>query len=117
MAHERPGSPSRPVKPAAKMVKRRNTSFDCLAARGRRGARHCNPGGRHGRRSDARHDGNGSRVALDPAGGPDFPTLIAAPAFQGVAYLYGALSEDDTPIPVLEMIRKMPAVKGYSTGS
>ena len=24
------------------------------------------------------------------------------------------MSEDDTPIPVLEMIRKMPAVKGYS---
>jgi NADPH:quinone reductase-like Zn-dependent oxidoreductase len=33
---------------------------------------------------------------------------------QGIAYIYGALSEDGTPMPVLEMIRKMPTVKGYS---
>jgi NADPH:quinone reductase-like Zn-dependent oxidoreductase len=59
-------------------------------------------------------DGNGARVAFDPVGGADFPKLIAALTFQGIAYIYGALSEDDTPIPVLEMIRKMPAVKGYS---
>jgi NADPH:quinone reductase-like Zn-dependent oxidoreductase len=35
-------------------------------------------------------------------------------ADQGIAYIYGALSEGDTPIPVLEMISKMPTVKGYS---
>jgi NADPH:quinone reductase-like Zn-dependent oxidoreductase len=58
--------------------------------------------------------GNGARVVFDPIGGPDFPKLIAALTFQGIAYIYGALSEDDTPIPVLEMIRKMPAIKGYS---
>jgi NADPH:quinone reductase-like Zn-dependent oxidoreductase len=58
--------------------------------------------------------GNGARIAFDPVGGPDFPKLIAALAFQGIAYIYGALSEDATPIPVLEMIRKMPVVKGYS---
>jgi NADPH:quinone reductase-like Zn-dependent oxidoreductase len=59
-------------------------------------------------------DGNGARVAFDPVGGTDFPKLIHALTFQGIAYIYGALSEDDTPIPVLEMIRKMPTVKGYS---
>ena len=59
-------------------------------------------------------NGYGARVAFDPVGGPDFPKLIAALTFQGIAYIYGALSEDDTPIPVLEMIRKMPTVKGYS---
>ena len=59
-------------------------------------------------------NGNGARVVFDPVGGPDFPKLIAALAFQGVAYIYGALSENCTPIPVLEMIRKMPVVKGYS---
>ena len=58
--------------------------------------------------------GNGARVAFDPVGGPDFPKLISALADQGVAYVYGALSEDDTPMPLLEMIRKMPAIKGYS---
>src|ERR1700692_614308 len=52
--------------------------------------------------------GNGARVAFDPVGGPDFPKLISALANQGTAYVYGALSEDDTPIPLLEMIRKMP---------
>jgi NADPH:quinone reductase-like Zn-dependent oxidoreductase len=31
-----------------------------------------------------------------------------------IVYIYGALSEDDTSIPVLEMIPKMPTVKGYS---
>jgi NADPH:quinone reductase-like Zn-dependent oxidoreductase len=59
-------------------------------------------------------DGNGARVAFDPVGGRDFAKLIAALTFQGIAYIYGALSEDDTAMPVLEMIRKMPAVKGYS---
>ena len=58
-------------------------------------------------------EGNGARVVFDPVGGPDFLKLIAALTFQGVAYIYGALSEEDTPIPVLEMIRKMTAVKGY----
>jgi NADPH:quinone reductase-like Zn-dependent oxidoreductase len=59
-------------------------------------------------------DGNGARVVFDPVGGPDFPKLITALTFQGIAYIYGALNEDNTPIPVLEMIRKMPTVKGYS---
>jgi NADPH:quinone reductase-like Zn-dependent oxidoreductase len=59
-------------------------------------------------------NGNGARVAFDPVGGPDFPKLISALTDQGTVYIYGALSEDDTPIPVLEMIRKMPTVKGYS---
>lgn len=59
-------------------------------------------------------DGNGARVVFDPVGGPDFPKLIAALTFQGIVYIYGALSEDDTSVPVLEMIRKMPLVRGYS---
>jgi NADPH:quinone reductase-like Zn-dependent oxidoreductase len=59
-------------------------------------------------------DGNGARIAFDPVGGPGFPKLVAALTFQGIAYIYGALSEDDTTIPMLEMIRKMTMVKGYS---
>src|ERR1700730_889996 len=59
-------------------------------------------------------NGDGARVAFDPVGGPAFPKLISALADQGIAYIYGALSEGDTPIPVLEMIPKMPTVKGYS---
>ena len=59
-------------------------------------------------------NGNGARVAFEPVGGPGFPKLVAALTFQGIAYIYGALSDDDTTIPVLEMIRKMTVVKGYS---
>jgi NADPH:quinone reductase-like Zn-dependent oxidoreductase len=58
-------------------------------------------------------DNKGARVAFDPVGGPDFPKLISALAFQGVVYIYGALAEGTTPLPVLEMIAKMPIVKGY----
>src|SRR5882757_3610625 len=59
-------------------------------------------------------NGKGARIAFDPVGGPNFPKLISALADQGIVYIYGALSEGDTPIPVLAMIAKMPAVKGYS---
>jgi NADPH:quinone reductase-like Zn-dependent oxidoreductase len=59
-------------------------------------------------------NGNGARVAFDPVGGRDFPKLISALANQGIVYIYGALSEGDTSIPVLEMIPKMPTIKGYS---
>ena len=58
-------------------------------------------------------NGKGARVAFDPVGGPNFPKLISALAYQGIVYIYGALSEGDTSIPVLEMIPKMPTVKGY----
>jgi NADPH:quinone reductase-like Zn-dependent oxidoreductase len=59
-------------------------------------------------------NGNGARVAFDPVRGHDFPKLVSALANQGTIYIYGVLSEAGTPLPVLEMILKMPTVKGYS---
>ena len=59
-------------------------------------------------------DGKGARVVFDPVGGPNFPKLISALAFQGTVYIYGALAEGDTPMPVLAMIAKMPVIKGYN---
>jgi NADPH:quinone reductase-like Zn-dependent oxidoreductase len=59
-------------------------------------------------------DGKGARVAFDPIGGPNFPKLISALAFQGIVYIYGALAEGDTPMPVLAMIAKMPVIKGHN---
>jgi NADPH:quinone reductase-like Zn-dependent oxidoreductase len=59
-------------------------------------------------------DGKGARIAFDPIGGPDFPKLLAALAFKGTAYLYGALAEGITPLPVLDMIAKMPIIKGHN---
>ncbi len=59
-------------------------------------------------------DGQGARVAFDPVGGPNFAKLIAALAFQGIVYLYGALAEGETTLPVLTMIAKMPIIKGHN---
>jgi NADPH:quinone reductase-like Zn-dependent oxidoreductase len=59
-------------------------------------------------------DGKGARVVFDPVGGPSFPKLISALAFQGTVYIYGALAEGDTPMPVLAMIAKMPVIKGHN---
>jgi NADPH:quinone reductase-like Zn-dependent oxidoreductase len=59
-------------------------------------------------------DGKGARVVFDPVGGPNFPKLISALAFQGILYIYGALSENVTPLPVLEMIAKMVTIKGHN---
>jgi NADPH:quinone reductase-like Zn-dependent oxidoreductase len=43
----------------------------------------------------------GSRVAFDPIGGQNFAKLISALAQQGIVYIYGALAEGPTSIPVL----------------
>ncbi|MDB5832654.1 MAG: NADPH:quinone reductase [Caballeronia sp.] len=58
--------------------------------------------------------GQGARVVFDPVGGPTFAKLISALSFQGIAYIYGALSEGVTPLPVLDMIAKMITVKAHN---
>jgi len=58
--------------------------------------------------------GKGARVVFDPVGGSTFPKLLAALSFQGTAYIYGALSEEVTPLPLLEMIAKMLTVKAHN---
>lgn len=59
-------------------------------------------------------DGQGARVAFDPVGGPNFAKLISALSFQGIAFIYGALDERATPLPVLPMIAKMITVKAHN---
>lgn len=58
--------------------------------------------------------GQGARVAFDPVGGPNFARLISALSFGGIAYIYGALSEAPTPLPVLDMIAKVLTVKAHN---
>lgn len=58
--------------------------------------------------------GKGARVVFDPVAGPNFAKLISALSFQGIAYLYGALDERETTLPVLEMIAKMVSVKAHN---
>jgi NADPH:quinone reductase-like Zn-dependent oxidoreductase len=59
-------------------------------------------------------DDKGARVAFDPVGGATFTKLISALAFQGIAYIYGALADGMTPLPVLDIIGKMLTIKGHN---
>src|SRR5712671_371769 len=58
--------------------------------------------------------GQGARVAFDPVGGPSFPKLVSALAFGGIIYIYGLLGTGVTPLPVLEMIAKVPTIKAHN---
>jgi NADPH:quinone reductase-like Zn-dependent oxidoreductase len=59
-------------------------------------------------------NGQGARVAFDPVGGRGFPKLISALAFGGIIYIYGLLGTGVTPLPVLEMIAKVPTIKAHN---
>jgi NADPH:quinone reductase-like Zn-dependent oxidoreductase len=59
-------------------------------------------------------NGQGARVAFDPVGGSGFPKLISALAFGGIIYIYGLLGGGVTPLPVLEMIAKVPTIKAHN---
>jgi NADPH:quinone reductase-like Zn-dependent oxidoreductase len=59
-------------------------------------------------------NGSGARIAFDAVGGPNFPKMVAALAPQGTLYIYGALADTVTPLPVLDMIAKMPTIKGHN---
>jgi NADPH:quinone reductase-like Zn-dependent oxidoreductase len=59
-------------------------------------------------------DGRGARVAFDPVGGDTLTKLLSSLSFQGTVYLYGALADTPTTLPVLSMIAKMPVIKGHN---
>jgi len=59
-------------------------------------------------------DGKGARVVFDPVGGANFSKLISVLTFQGIAFIYGALDEGATSIPVLEMVAKLVTVKAHT---
>ena len=58
--------------------------------------------------------GQGARVAFDPVGGPTVAKLIKTLSFQGLLYLYGALSDQVTTVSPLELIAKILTIKGYN---
>jgi NADPH:quinone reductase-like Zn-dependent oxidoreductase len=62
-------------------------------------------------------DGKGARVVFDPVGGPLFSKLIAAMASGGILFVYGALSEEPTILPMLEVTGKLPIIQGYTIWS
>jgi NADPH:quinone reductase-like Zn-dependent oxidoreductase len=46
--------------------------------------------------------------------GPTLLELIKAMSFQGILYLYGALSDQATTVPPLALIGKILTIKGYN---
>ncbi|CAH2904178.1 MAG: Quinone oxidoreductase (EC [uncultured Paraburkholderia sp.] len=59
-------------------------------------------------------DGKGADFAFDPVGGPNFPKLVAGTAVGGTILIYGALSNDVTPLPMLEVLAKRITIHGYN---
>src|SRR6266851_3391198 len=58
--------------------------------------------------------GQGARVVFDPVGGPTLLELIKVMSFQGILYLYGALSDQATTVPPLALIAKILTIKGHN---
>ncbi|HEY4234000.1 MAG TPA: zinc-dependent alcohol dehydrogenase family protein [Lacipirellulaceae bacterium] len=57
--------------------------------------------------------GKGARVVFDPVGGPTVAKLAAAMAEHGMLILYGALSTEPTPVPLMELLGKLLTIRGY----
>jgi NADPH:quinone reductase-like Zn-dependent oxidoreductase len=58
--------------------------------------------------------GAGATVAFDPVGGPGFPKLIDALTPGGTVMVYGALSDEVTPLPMLRTLAKEIVIRGYN---
>jgi NADPH:quinone reductase len=57
--------------------------------------------------------GKGARVVFDPVGGPTVTKLAAAMTDHGMLILYGALSTEPTPVPLMEVLGKLLTIRGY----
>ena len=55
----------------------------------------------------------GARVVFDPVGGPTIAKLAAAMAEHGILILFGALSTEPTPLPLVEVLSKLLTIRGY----
>jgi NADPH:quinone reductase-like Zn-dependent oxidoreductase len=58
--------------------------------------------------------GNGATVAFECVGGALFPKLIDAMAIGGTVLVYGALSDDVTPLPMIRTLAKEITIRGYN---
>lgn len=57
-------------------------------------------------------DGRGADLVFDPVGGPSFALLATATAIGGKLVIYGALSSEPTPLPILPVIGRQLSVHG-----
>lgn len=59
-------------------------------------------------------NGRGAEVIFDPVGGPMFAKLLESLARGGQIFLYGALSDEVTPLPLIEVLNKIPVIRGHT---
>jgi NADPH:quinone reductase-like Zn-dependent oxidoreductase len=59
-------------------------------------------------------DGKGARVIFDPVAGPFVEKLAAAAAFGGTIFLYGLLSMQPTPFPLMTALSNGLSLRGYT---
>ena len=57
--------------------------------------------------------GKGARIVFDPVGGPTVAKLTVAMAERGILFLYGALSTEPTPLPLMDVVGKSLTIRGY----
>jgi NADPH:quinone reductase-like Zn-dependent oxidoreductase len=60
--------------------------------------------------------GKGVRISFDPVAGPFVEQLAAASAQDGILFIYGALSMQPTPFPLLQSFRNAVSLRAYSLG-
>lgn len=59
-------------------------------------------------------DGKGARVVFDPVGGPTVTKLTEAMSRTGILFLYGMLSREPTPLPLMNVLSKGLTIRGYT---
>jgi NADPH:quinone reductase-like Zn-dependent oxidoreductase len=58
--------------------------------------------------------GKGTRLIFDPVAGPYVETLAAGAAQDGTLFIYGGLSMQPTPFPLMQSFRTGLSVRAYS---
>ena len=58
-------------------------------------------------------NGKGVRITFDPVAGPFVEKLAAAAAQEGVIFIYGVLSMQPTPFPILQSFRNAVSLRAY----
>jgi hypothetical protein len=61
--------------------------------------------------------GKGASLVFEPVGGPNFAKLLKGLAPGGTILVYGALSEEITPLNLLDVLIKLATIKGYTIWS
>ncbi|HUL41376.1 MAG TPA: zinc-dependent alcohol dehydrogenase family protein [Burkholderiales bacterium] len=57
--------------------------------------------------------GKGAEIVFDPVGGPAITKLTAGMAERGILFIYGALSTEPTPLPLMNVLGKSLTIRGY----